>query len=87
MYFPYLLLAEVGLSAKISSCFGRHCGHKVLEMILNSKFVFINPDQAVLPNRFQLGPWPGGGGVLPRILDKGVPRRFVIPFLRPKAEK
>ena len=43
---------------------------------------------------------PGGGGVLPRILDRGVPRRFVnpnpikgltkrklIPFLRPKAEK
>ena len=43
---------------------------------------------------------PGGGGVLPRISDRGVPRRFVnpnpiyglrkrklIPFLRPKAEK
>ena len=41
-----------------------------------------------------------GGGVLPRILDRGVPRRFVdpnpiyglrkrkrIPFLGPKAEK
>ena len=41
-----------------------------------------------------------GGGVLQRILDRGVPRRFVnpnptfglrkrrlVPFLRPKAEK
>ena len=45
-------------------------------------------------------PGGGGGGVLPRILDRGVPRRFVnpnptfglrkrklIPFIRPKAEK
>ena len=47
-----------------------------------------------------LGPGRGGGGVLQRILDRGVPRRFVnpnpiqglrkrklIPFLRPNAEK
>jgi len=26
-----------------------------------------------------VGPAPGGGGVLPRILDRGVPRRFVNP--------
>ena len=45
-------------------------------------------------------PGGGGGGVLQRILDRGVPRRFVnpnptfglrkrklVPFLRPKAEK
>ena len=57
VYFPYLRLVKVGLSAKVSSCFGGHCGHKVSERILNSEFAFICSDQEVLLNRLQLGPW------------------------------
>ena len=55
---------------------------------------------SILSLLYLIGPGGGGGGVLPRILDGGVPRRFVnpnpiqglrkrkmIPFGRPKTEK
>ena len=39
--------------------------------------VYVCPD--LLNVAYKLGNIPGGGGVLPRILDRGVPRRFVDP--------
>ena len=42
VYFPYLRLVKVWLSAKVSSCFGGHCGHIVSERIFE-QWVCIHP--------------------------------------------